>query len=252
MAVSAIAAIAGIGLGVYKTVKANSAAKKAKEEQDKLKFPFYKIQDEYYQNRNLEASRAGQGLPTATMDYITNQNQRGLGSGISAIQQGGGDVNDIAKLSSVFANSVNQTGAEDAQQQVKNLAYFMNENATLAGQKNIRFGLNEKQPYDQKLKNLTEVIGAEKQNMNNGLYETASGIGALGTQFSNHDLLRSLLEKRDDPYASPQYVVPANVAPISSADLRQPSNNTIQPLTNQWSGQQNDIFDLLQQQTHGE
>ena len=77
----------GIAAGVGQYIGAARDEKKAKAERSRLKTPFYKIQDEYFQNRNMAASAAQGGLPAATKDYLTSESERGLGTAIQGISQ---------------------------------------------------------------------------------------------------------------------------------------------------------------------
>lgn len=243
-------AAVGVGTSIYKGVKASSAEDKAREELSNLKPSFYKIQDEYNQNRNLSASMAGQGLPTATRDYQTAENQKGFGSGVSAIEQAGGSPSDIAKLYSGFTNSVNQTGAEDANLQFKNMQYFMKANQDLAGQKTIQWDVNEYNPYQNKLKEITQRIGASQINQNNALNEGVSSIGSLGTSLANRDLLDKLLEaQKKDPYSLP-IRLEGQYGAINPGSLRNNNGETIQPINlpsnnTAPSGDDFDVFHLI-------
>lgn len=157
-----------------------------------LERPFYKIQDEYTQNRNLTANAAQEGMPAAENDYLTSESRRGLGAGISGTLQAGGSPNDINKLFQSFNNNIDKTYAESAQQHLKNIQYYMEANKDLAGQKNIQFGVNELQPYQNKLAQLTQNANAEQQNAYGGANTAIGSLGALGTSLSNNKLLNSL------------------------------------------------------------
>jgi hypothetical protein len=174
----------------------------AKEKKDKaalasLHPAFYKIQDEYYQNRNLTSNLAQGGLPSSTKDYLTGETQRGLSAGISGtLQSGSADPNAIAKLFSGYNNNaIDKTAAEDADQKIKNIQYFMKANSDLAGQKTTQWALNEYQPTQEKKKQLNENIAAEQKNVAAGANQLLGSVGATGTSLSNNSLLNNRYKK---------------------------------------------------------
>jgi hypothetical protein len=178
----------------------------AKEKHDRkelqnLQTPFYKIQDEYNQNRNLAGGLAEGGMPSATKDYITGESQRGLGAAISGATQSGGNPNDFSKIFSAYNKNIDATGAQDAENHTKNIQYFIDANKDLAAQKTIQFGVNKMQPYQRKLAQLTQNISNEQVNANNGANTAIGSIGAMGTSSQNDGLLsqfktqNSLLDK---------------------------------------------------------
>jgi hypothetical protein len=230
-------------------IGAGKDEKRALEEKSKLKTPFYKIQDEYYQNRNLAGNMAGQGMPSAIRDYNLMENERGFSSGIGAIQQAGGSASDIAKLYSGFTDSLNRVGVEDANMQLKNIGYFMNANKDVAGQKTMQWTINDYSPYQNKLKEITKRIEAAKINKNNAMNDMIGSIGAAGTAMQNKDQLNSILTpSQPDPFVSPERVMGGAIAPIQSGDFRQ-QGSAINPggftgIPNQQS-EPLDIFQLI-------
>lgn len=192
--VPGVGTLIGAGAGaVLGTVQALSNA--AKERRDKaalenMKLPFYKIQNEYYQNRNMAGINAETGLPSATKDYITSEAQKGLGAGISGTLQSGGNPNDISKLLSQYNKNIDATGAQDAENHIKNIQYFQEANRALAAQKNIQFGFNKVQPYQRKLGQLTQNISNEQVNENNGITTALGSINAGITGTQNDALLK--------------------------------------------------------------
>ena len=139
--ISAGAAVVTAGVGVYKTIKSSSDQKKARREQERLAKPFYDVQSEYYKNQQLAQGLAGQGYTTSAKNYLTEESQRGLGTGISAIEATGGNANDISKLYGVYQNSLRNTAAGDAQQQIDNIKNLMSVNKEIAGQKTTKWSL---------------------------------------------------------------------------------------------------------------
>ncbi len=187
-------------LGVGQLIKGTKDEKRAKQELSRLRQPLYGIQPEYYENRNILATEAGQGIPSATKDYLTSETQRGLGAGINALTQTGGGVNDISKLMDVYNRSLSKIGAEDAETHLKNIQYFMGANKDLAGQKTTQWAINEYQPYQAKLKELTKRREAAEQNIWGGLQSIVGASSANATANTNQDLFAKLFGDKKDPF----------------------------------------------------
>lgn len=186
--------ILGVAEGAYQFIDSIGKEKKDRAALANIKDPFYKIQDEYLQNRNLAESQAQGGLPAASKDYLTSESQRGLGAGIGGILQGGGNPNDIAKLFDSYSKSIDRTAAEDADQHIKNIQYFSKVNSDLAGQKTTQWSLNEYQPTQEKKRQLSENIASDKTNAYGGANTAIGSLGALGTSLTNNSLLNKILK----------------------------------------------------------
>lgn len=189
-------AASGLVKGIGGWFGAKSDEEKAQEELSKLKQPFYKIQDEYYQNKNIAAEMAGEGLPESTKNYFTTEAQRGLGTAIGGTQEAGGvGGNDAARLYDVYLKNINQTAAQDASARIGNIQNYFTAAKDLAGQKTMKWTLDEYQPYQRKLKELTERISAAKQNKNNSINTAIGTLGAAGTAWSNNNLIDTMFKK---------------------------------------------------------
>lgn len=216
----AIGALLGTGVSLYKAHQAKEKDDEAQSELSNLQKPFYQVQKEYYDNRNIAGSTAETGLPQATKDYETSENERGLGAGINGIVSAGGSPNDFAGLFDQFNKSVDRTGAEDAEAHLKNIQYYMDTNSTIGAEKQKQWAINEYQPYENKLKELTERRGAAQENENNAINEGIGSITAGATALSNKQLLKSLNKPTTtasgstDPFAS----VRASNKPVSGLD----------------------------------
>ena len=174
----------------------SSLAEKNKNKRalSKLERPFARVQDEYFQNRNIAGTMGG--LPDATKDYLTDEARLGVGTGINAIQEQGGSPNDIAKLFQGYDRSISRVGAEDAQARVDNIKYFMNVNKDLAGQKTTSYLVNELQPYEQKLKQLTQNISNARSNMSTAGNNFTGSLSAGATAIENDDLMKKLFPEK--------------------------------------------------------
>lgn len=176
-----ISQAAGVVAGAAQSISGGVNLKKDKAELAALHRPFYKIQKEYEENRNIAASEAQGGLPSATKDFYTSESQRGLGAGVSALLQGGGDMDMVSSLFDKYNRNTAGLASEDAQAHQKNIQYFMGANKDLAGQKTTQFVVNELQPYENKLKELTQRVAADKANIWGGIQTAVGSASAAGT-----------------------------------------------------------------------
>lgn len=189
--ITASAILGGVKSGAQ-LISSLGKLKKDKEEQAKLKTPFYKVQDEYYQNRNMANEMAQGGLGAATKDYATTQGERGLGAGIKGILGAGGDPNDISHLFDSYDRSIDRISSADAQAHLDNIKYFTQANKDLAGQKTTAWGINEYKPYQDKLSELTNRRAADEKSAWNGASGIIGSIGAVGTGMQNEALLKGI------------------------------------------------------------
>ena len=183
-------AAAGVGL-VEGGIKLYSSLHNKKKEEDalaNLNNPFYKIQNEFYQNKNIAAEQAQSGLTSTAKNYLTGENERGLGAGIQAILATGGSGGDVSKIFDTYNRSTFNTAAADSDAQQKNIQYFMDVNKELAGQKITQWSLNEYQPYENKLKQITQNIAADKANANDAGNQIIGSLAAGATAYSNKNL----------------------------------------------------------------
>lgn len=190
LAMQAGASAISLAEGEVQFVSSLIKGKKDKEELARLKQPFYKIQNEYVENRNLAAQMATGGLPDATKNMMLTETQRGLGASLGAMKQTGGGINDMARLNSIIGDSINTIGAEDANARIKNIQYYMGVNKDLAGQKTMKWSLDEYQPYERKLKELTERRAADEKNAYNGANQISGSLSNLGTAMDNNQLMQ--------------------------------------------------------------
>jgi len=201
----ATAAIISGGLGVAKSIYGAIDSGKAKKELANLK-PFdWKIQDEYFQNRNMAGNMATQGLDSASKDFYTTEAQRGLGSTFEAISQGGGnDPNITSGLMDNYNRGLANLAATDASKRLDNIKYFIGENAKLAGKLDIKQGLKF-QDYQRNLKQLMERRATGQANLWGGIGDVVSSVGAYGTAKQNEDLMKPIKSYAND---SPNSFVP--------------------------------------------
>lgn len=212
-------AVAGVVAGGAQFFDSLGKEKKAKAELAALTPAYYKIQDEYFQNKNISQNLAQGGIPNATKDYVTNESQRGLGSSLSAILQAGGSPNDVSGLLDTYDRSIERVGAQDAEQRLQNIQYYMNANKDLAGQKNTQWTINEYQPYQNKLKELTERRAAAEQNKWGGIGTALGSVTAAGTSMSNEGLLKKLFAGPGATPATDPFDVYSNTKGIQTTPM---------------------------------
>lgn len=197
MFAAAVPAIIG---GVASAGQAIFGAKDLKDDKaelSRLAPAFYKVQDEYYGNYNSAAEMAGSGLTAASKDFYSDMAGRGLGSAIGAVSEAGGSPNDIAKMFDSYNTSIRSMGIEDSERQIGNIKYFQQVGKELAGQKTQQWAINEYAPYQNKLKELTARIAADKQNIWGGIMGVAGAAQAGVTSMQNEKLLADLFKGGD-------------------------------------------------------
>ena len=179
------------GKGMYDVAKHGSDYKKMKAEMDKMQRPFYEVQKEYEQNRDIAASMAGQGLPTATKDYYTTEAQRSLGTALGAAEMLGGTPNTTNELLDTYMRNIGSTAAQDAIARTQNINEFIKRNAELAGQKTIQWHTNKMQPYMDKMAYLSGQMNIAKQAQNQGWNTIISGATGALTGMQNQQLINA-------------------------------------------------------------
>jgi hypothetical protein len=191
---------AGLGVltGLGQTVSGLINHKKDKAELSRLSPAFFKVQDEYQRNENQAAEMAGEGLTQSSKDFYGDMSSRGLSSGISGILAAGGDPNNISRLFDTYNTSLRKMATDDSEAHINNIKYFQQVGKDLAGQKTQQWAINEYQPYQNKLKELTERVAADKQNIWNGIQGAIGGVTAGVTASQNDKLLGNLFKGIDD------------------------------------------------------
>lgn len=190
--VAGVASGVQAGVGLYKTIAGEIDKSKAKKELESLQQPFYKVQDELYQNRDIAARQAQMGLPQETLDYMTSENQTALASGLSAIGRGAGSVNNVADLYRMYQKSIQATAAQDAAERAKNINQFMATNAEVAGQETMQWVMNEFNPYQNKVKLLQGRIMQNMQTVGSGISDILGAGSSFVTFQQNQDLINAL------------------------------------------------------------
>jgi len=182
----------GTALGGYEFFKGLSNENKDKRALANIHDPFYKIQDQYLENRNLGATMAGGGTPQSELDYASKEREKGLGATASSILQGGGTITDIGKAFDLYNKDVDRTAAASSEEHLKNIQYFMNLNKDLAGQRTTQWALNQYQPTREKRAALSGNIATDQQQQNQGINTALGSLSAGTTSVQNNPLLKTL------------------------------------------------------------
>lgn len=187
---------AGLGLitGGIKAIGAGKQLKKDKAELARLTPAFYKVQDEYYNNKNSAAELAQGGLTQNAKDFYGDMAGRGLSTGVSGVLQAGGSPNDIAKIFDSYNTSISELGVKDAETHINNIKYYHQVGKDLAGQKTQQWAINEYAPYQNKLKELTQRIDADKKNIWGGIDQAIGSVQAGVTSMQNEKMINNLFK----------------------------------------------------------
>lgn len=194
MPLAAVPAVIGGLVSAGQAIGGASQLQKDKAELKRLTPAFYKIQDEYYRNERQAAGMAGQGITEGAKDYYSDMAGAGLGTGVSAAITANADPSMIAKIFDSYNTSIRKLASDDAEMQINNIKYYNQVGKELAGQKNQQWAINEYQPYQNKLKELTQRIAADKQNIWNGIQGVVGAGQAAVTATQNEKLLKGLFD----------------------------------------------------------
>lgn len=196
MPAAAIPAIIGGLVSAGQAIGGASQLQKDKAELKRLTPAFYKVQDEYFRNERQAAGLAGQGLTAGAKDFYSDMAGAGMGASISASLQGNADPSVVSKIFDSYNNSIRKLATDDAEMQINNIKYYQQVGKDLAGQKNQQWAINEYQPYQNKLKELTQRISADKQNIWNGVQGIVGAGQAAVTATQNEKLLQGLFGEK--------------------------------------------------------
>jgi hypothetical protein len=123
----AVAAAAGLALGAVKTGIGivEKIASKSKLKKLRRKRKAFETEDEVYDIRNATQSMASSGYDPATLNYLTNQIDRGFSSSVGAATRMGGDPNSLASLFDQKIQSIMKVGAENAALNMQNFSRYL-------------------------------------------------------------------------------------------------------------------------------
>lgn len=191
MAIPILAQLAVGLISVGISAKRKSDAKKKMED---LPDDNYNIPRGYFDNLQLAQSEAQYGISPSTLNKLQEQYSSALASTNANILQGGGGVNDIAKLYGGYTDAMTKIGVEDDMLRSKKIENLLQANSTIAGQNALMWKLNV---YD-KIRNeralLSGMINEANEGINSGL-NLAIGAGLQGGDYLKAKIQNNKLEK---------------------------------------------------------
>lgn len=200
--------VAGLGLEAYKLLHASHQEKEDKKKQENMKRPFEQIPPEYYQSENLAEQQASTGFSgTQDFDFFKNLKE-GFGGSVSGTINNTNDPNAINKLFQSYGESVGGYKAREGQQQQENVKALINEKKDLAGQKTTAWAVNELQPYEEKVKQINERLGADEQNKWNAAQGAVSVLSSTAVGLSNSQLLQKTNPTQPGTYGGKDNALP--------------------------------------------
>lgn len=168
--VGAVTAAAGLAKSYIGARQANKAAKMAASNTR----PDFDISEEYYTNQALAQNQAQSGLGQETLDYYSNQAQRGLTNSTDALLQTGGGPNAVGGLYDRYQQSIGSIAAANSQAQRQNISALMDRNAQLAEQNTMKWSLDKYEPYKDTARTASTLQAQGTQNIFNGLSQAGS------------------------------------------------------------------------------
>lgn len=175
-----VTGLAKSGFGISQIIKGNKL-------EDENVRPTYEIQDEYFANRGIAASRAQYGLAPEAMQFYQNQASRGLSASIDANLQGGGNANNIAGAIDNYYQNLYGVAAKSSEMQNNNIKYFIERNLDVAGQKTQKWAIDKYEPYKDTARAAAESKDGGIKNLFGGAGETLGALSsyATATNYSN-------------------------------------------------------------------
>lgn len=117
-----------------------------------------------YQVNPILQNNANFGFGQQATNYYTENVNRGLGAGINAITQGGGDLNQIMSLINGSQNAYKQYAMADAQQKLANQSALVNE-------QRAAWDYNSNIPFQQHYYRAVQQTNAGAQNVAGGFQD---------------------------------------------------------------------------------
>ncbi len=171
---AAIAGASALGKGIYGLHQQHKSNKELK--QLEANRPQRVTDPNILYNQSIARNIASEGIPSSAKNYYTESINRGLGSGINAILQGGGDINMIASLVGGATDSYKQLLAADSQQKLYNQGMAMQQNQNVANENQANFNWNVANPYLQDFSKYTQQSNSGAQNT----YGALTDLGGAG------------------------------------------------------------------------
>lgn len=145
--------------------------------------PIYQIDPLYQQN--IDLIKSNMGLPQEALDLYYNRVGQGAAAGISAINQGGGNPNNIAELVNNENRQFNEVLVQDALARKNDLNALMQANLQLAEQHDKDFQINKYAPFADKATALARQKLAAEQEWGGQQINVQGIVGSAENAFGN-------------------------------------------------------------------
>jgi hypothetical protein len=162
------------GYGIYQNSQANKLAANTT-------MPQYNIPAGYQQNVDLASNMAQTGLPQSTTNYFTQNANRGLTTGINAVEKTGQGVNAVSNLYGDELQGFGKIASEDALAKQANEQGLMTARNALSNQQALQWNQNQNLPYLRNLNTINQLKFGGAQNVFGGL----SGLATTGANVGN-------------------------------------------------------------------
>lgn len=186
--------------GLAKTILGADQIADGKEALRNAVRPEYEIQDEYVENVGIANNMAQSGLPAATRDFYSTQAERGLTSSTDAVLRSGGGMNAIADIYDRYNQSNLRLASEDALMRNKNIERLMENNRTLAGQKNIKWSIDKYEPYK-------DLVRGANESISNGTNNVFTGLSGISSTLANAAIATSQADNSGSSLPPPSGVI---------------------------------------------
>jgi hypothetical protein len=173
--------IGGIGQG-----KANKKLKKLFKQREAYSTP-----QEVFDILNSTQYQAQSGFDASTLEYLTNQNDRGFATQTGTALRLGADPNMISGLDDKYLQNLMRIGSEDASLQLQNFDKFLNAKQLVADNKTAEWQSREDILKDQ-IQSVSGKAAAGAQNVSSGLNLVTQGISNYGTSRLYKDRTKTL------------------------------------------------------------
>ncbi len=180
--IPAIAALAQVGFGIYQSAHGEAKNKKLLAQRKAYTTP-----NEIADILNATASRASSGYDPGTLDYLTNQVDRGFSSSLNAATSLGADPNQLSNIFDQKIQASMKIGAENQLLNMQNFQRYLQAESVVADN-----SAAEQKSQQDILKDLLQSASADKaagfQNIGSGLNAGIAAASAYGTMQLYKDL----------------------------------------------------------------
>lgn len=169
---SMLAALPQAGIGIVQYLNAIKNAKKNVR-------PTYKI-DPSYQTA-IDTLESNQGLPQSAISQYSQNANNGLTQGISAIEQTGGNGNQISGFVNDADRNFQKVLVQDALTKKNDIGGILTAMNSLAEQKDKAFQINEYSPFADRATAIAQEKNAGLQNIFGSLNSISGGLANAAT-----------------------------------------------------------------------